>query len=549
MTIMKIHRLRFTLLGIILCGLVLFSCSDDTDLSAPRLFRPIATVTVSSNTINLAWEPIGTASAYQLELSVDSFKTTCAAGDTVGTSYTFRNLVWDQTYQIRLKAISSASSVNSSEYYVCDDGVVTYPTKLQKVNVTDIAARVSWSTNVGYTKLVVSKADTTSSIWTYNKLDSVIVGDADNALLYKDVKNLTPLTNYKVTAYIGDTYSGSKTFKTKASENYGTNVIDLRGLSAVDASDTINTAFMSNVVRDGATVVLEGSATYTIPGGLVLNKSISFVTGLSLSGNAIVKMNGCSFSGASNADIRFKNINIVTSANKAASNFGGGYVFNNASVGTLDSLTFSGCSIKYMRGIIRLQSAVSTIGTLNITNCIMDSIGNYGVTTIDVAGAAINNMNITNSTLAHAEKILVSTKSAIGTSTAINNCTFAYCGNISGTSAYYLFDFGSSSSVALKNSLLINNCIFGGSFSGSAVNGYRCSGTGATYNLLSSYKTSDLTWALGTDGVTAVAPLANISSYSGTVTSLWNSPTTSDFTFKDKSGDIYKNKIGDPRWY
>ena len=209
-------------------------------------------------------------------------------------------------------------------------------------------------------KIVVSKADTTRSTWTYNKIDSVIVGDADNALLYKDVKNLTPSANYKVTAYIGDTYSGSKTFKTKASENYGTNVIDLRGLSAVDASDTINTAFMSNVVRDGATVVLEGSATYTIPGGLVLNKSISFVTGLSLSGNAIVKMNGCSFSGASNADIRFKNINIVTSANKAASNFGGGYVFNNASVGTLDSLTFSGCSIKYMRGIIRLQSAVST---------------------------------------------------------------------------------------------------------------------------------------------------------------------------------------------
>ena len=150
---MKIHRLRFTLLGIILCGLVLFSCNDDTDLSAPRLFRPIATVTVSNNTINLVWESIGTASAYQVELSVDSFKTSYAVGDTVGMSYTFNNLAWDQTYQIRMKAISPTSSVNSSEYYVCDDEKVTYPTKLQKVNVTDVAARVSWSTNVGYTKL------------------------------------------------------------------------------------------------------------------------------------------------------------------------------------------------------------------------------------------------------------------------------------------------------------------------------------------------------------------------------------------------------------
>jgi hypothetical protein len=551
---MKINKFKFILLGAALLGLTMAGCNSDDVLTAPRLFRPIATETISSNTISLTWNTINDdASAYQIELSIDSFATTYKSVDTTEKTYTFSNLTWDNTYQIRIKAITSASNISSSEYYVCDDAKITYPTKLNKItNVTDVAAQVTWSTDKSYTNLVISKKNSGEN--TYTPIDTVSVSSTESAALSKIVKNLSPETNYKVTAYTTDadtlTYAGYQTFKTEASEDYGTNTVDLRNLTDSQAKDTINDTFLSSLTS-GAVIVLNGGTIYKIDNAVAISKSITFVTGLSLSGNANLEMNGCTFVGSTDADIAFKNVDITTAGDKSSSNFGGKYAFNNSVSATVNSLSFTGCKIKYLRGIIRLQGAASTINNLTITNCVMDSIGGYGIANCDVTGSAFGTTTITNSTVAHAEKTLVNSKSATGFGdVTITNCTFAYCGN--GTN--YILDFGSSATVNTALNLKVSSCIFGGCFltptsSTATINGFRCSGSGATTSFVDNYKTSDLIWTTNITTGEDNAPIPGIISYGKATTDLWEAPLTSDFKVIDKTSDIYKYNIGDSRWY
>lgn len=136
------------LLGLLTAGFM-SSCSDDPkDGDAPRLFRPVASLETSNNSVIATWDNIAGADQYTLSL----FKVTGTdeAGNNTYTLYktatcesspfTFSDLEWDEKYKVQI----SASGAKSSEIYETKDVTIAYPTTLKSVRTIENAARVTW---------------------------------------------------------------------------------------------------------------------------------------------------------------------------------------------------------------------------------------------------------------------------------------------------------------------------------------------------------------------------------------------------------------------
>ena len=154
------------------------------------------------------------------------------------------------------------------------------------------------------------------------------------------------------------------------------------------------------------------------------------VTGLTLSGNAEFCVTG-SMAVASNANVNelaFDKISFIDdeSKPKTSSNYGGTYLFNfNQANATCGKINIKDSEIKYKRGVCRIQTTAS-IDEFCIDNCIVDSIGGYGITNADNANALINNVVVKNSTLSNCALVFVATKGPDFKSVTVENCTFVY---------------------------------------------------------------------------------------------------------------------------
>lgn len=542
---MKINIFKFMLVGLLIACATFYSCSSDDELTAPRLFRPLAKLTATNNNITVKWDLIKDASSYEVAMSKDSFKTTLSTVSTTLNSYTFENVEWDETYQVKIKALSTTTG--NSEIYDCDEISVTYPTVLNKITeVIDVAAKVSWKVPAEYSAFEILKKNDNND--EYSPVDTISISSEELTNLTKTVYNLNASTSYRIIAFSGSAdnyqYQGRQDFKTAAAENYGSNMVDLRSLSDSEASSYITSAFLASL-QDGCTVVLKGGCTYTILGNTEITKGVKFVTGQTLAGNATFLVNGFIFNASDISDISFKKLDLLTAGDKTTANFGGKYIFNANLKSNVNSLSFEDCNIKYMRGIIRLQSQPSIIKSLTINKCIMDSIGGYGIANTDIEDSQFNNVVISNSTISHAEKTLVNTKSKNGFgSVTINDCTFAYCSKTTNK----LFDFGTKTTLNVGLQFQATNCLFGTSFTGAATNGISCSGTDSSIRFTNCFKTADLTWILDATGTFAAYPLpADVMNYSNNTTDLWVNPAAGDFSFKDSSFAGIST-TGDPRW-
>lgn len=543
---MKINIFKYMFVGLLTICATFYSCSSDDELAtAPRLFRPLAELTATNNSITAKWALIKGASSYELALSKDSFKTTLSTVSTELNSYTFENVEWDETYQVRIKALSTTTG--NSEPFDSEEISITYPTALNKVSgVIDVAAKISWKTPTEYSALEILKKNDSND--EYTPVDTISVSSEELASMTKIVYGLKENTSYRVIAFSGTAdnyqYQGRQNFKTAVAEDYGSNVVDLRSLSDSEAGSYITSSFLAGL-EDGCTVVLKGGCTYTIPNNAEITKGVKFVTGQTLAGNATFLVNAFIFNASDISDISFNKINLLTAGDKTTTNFGGKYIINANLKSTVNSLSFENCNIKYMRGIVRLQSQPSIIKTLTINNCVMDSIGGYGVVNADIEESQFNTVVISNSTIAHAEKTLVNSKAKNGFgNVTISDCTFAYCSK----TANKIFDFGTKATINVGLQFQATNCIFGTSFTGVATNGISCSGTDSSIRFTNCYKTADLTWI--TDATTGAAsyPLpSDVISYSKNTTDLWVNPAASDFSFKDTSFAGIST-TGDPRW-
>lgn len=537
----------FLALTAIMAGTVFaVSCSDDDESSMSRLFRPIINgddviAGLDSDTIpylTMTWDNYTSANQYTVSLtSEDGLESYMQTVDT--TTVTFNNLSFDKNYNISITAGNTQTGLESKAYTLTAT-TSDFPTLLQPLSSTDIIdvmSRVNWDTQDGttqYDSLCVYKSSNDSLVYKLVPTETQLA--EGSALLEK----MEPSTSYYVAAYTGGAYKGKRSFKTTASESFEGTVVDLRSLSDEESLGAITTDTLNALVEQypdqDITIVLKGGVDYKLGTVKVPATTgvIKFVTGLTLSGNAVFKVDGNFDFNASTyvGGVSFEKISFDegTSKKKTASNYGGTYLFNpncSAEVGAID---IKSCTIKYKRGLMRLRS--TQVGAVNIDDCVIDSIGGYGLVNTDNSGASVGTITVTNSTISHCDVTFAGSKTNTPpTSINIENCTFAYfC-----KKDKCLFDYSGKK----VGEIIVKNCLFG--TAKSPLQGWK--GNTAP-NPTDCYTTSDFAWLVA-EGAAEPTAAFDVTALKTDMSETFKSPETSDFSI---ISDAAKN-IGDPRWY
>ena len=533
---LKIQRL---LLSAIAVGIIFTACKENDDLGAPdRLFRPIPVITTGGTWVKLSWERYTGSLSYELVLTEDStFQTGLTSATTEDTEYTFDHLNYNTNYYVRM--VAHGDKIQSGNIRV-DFKTAKYPTKLltpASNDYIDEQIRVKWG-DASYDRLDVYEGK--------EFVKSVELTADDNEARQVIVRDLEPTTTYTVKVYLGDAYLGEMDYTTLAAQLFEGDYVDLRSLDPSTAYSKLTQAYfneLSEQYPNGFILVLAGGTKYEFV-TVNLSTSVKIVTGLSFEGSAILECRGnfAVAAGANVGRIDLENITVTDhpSALKTSANFGGTYMFNfNQANGILGELSMINCDIRYKRGVIRAQVATQ-IGKITIDNCIIDSIGGYGVVNADHAQAYFTSVVIKNSTIAHAEKILIASKpipTDLCSSITMENLTVCYAPKGEGN---YIIDYNNQT---LPNGLTMRNCIFGAGWD-SRIRGMRSAST--IVSISDSYKTNDLLWTLNAATNEPQNPIAELTELNDATTGVFADPQNVNFKVTNAT---LAGRIGDPRWW
>jgi hypothetical protein len=520
--------------NLILTGSVivlLFSaCRKTEDLGEARLFRPVMKALESEgNWVRATWQPIKNAKSYSVQISKDTFKTYVQDVVVDSNSVLFSNLLWNQLYQVQVKAIANDTAFNSKVSFLGAIKTPKFPSILLSPTISDVtdeAIKVSW----------VPSGAAVTSIKLLKLSDSSLVRDvtltpADLTNQYKIISGLASATTYIVYLYSGTTVRGWENFTTKAPLS-GT-IIDLRGITGRPSviTDTLP------IIASGSTIILKRGESYTIGSTTNLSKSVKFISGsdLSVPTQATINMpsNFNIVAGSAIDYIDFEDVYL------RGTDYTAKYVFNISNACTLGRISFEGCRMEIFRGVCRLQTAVINLSNFSVNNSIIDSISNYGVINVDNVNCKAENISITNSTIYKAEKVIVSKSNS--TSVVIDNCTFNETPfGLTGTTYTYIVDYNT---LNIANGLSIKNSIFGVGKPNAGNTIIRDVRVGATtiIDASNNYFTNDRIVSAPTYAI------PNIIAYPGPATQLFMSPFTGDFKIRDATF-VGKNSSGDPRW-
>ena len=561
---MKYRKYLLTMLFAATVGSFMTSCSDDDNLGdAPRLFRPIASSTVNSNNLEVTWDKIQGATSYELKLYKIVGTTEDGTGigkviqvaTTEEDSYTFADLTWDEQYGVEIKCIGDNKE---SEYYQIKAKSINYPTKVSDVKLIDNAARISWKEGGQQIKYIMAipaeDAETQDTV-------KVKVSDAQYAEGYADVNGLKPETSYSFytydssTDFNNSTYAGKISGSTKASvdfdEKYGAgNWIDIRNYDEKEAKDTLKSTIFWEQVKDGMTIILRGEQEYKVNNAVQFNKSVTFVTGMTLGGNAPFTFSG-GMGVAKNTTIdkiKFESIDMISDKQLdkdafLASNdkgFGGRQVINvSGTSSTVNEIIFKDCYIRGFRGVVRGQSAKDNFLSVSFNGCTIDGVGDQGVVTIADKGGDFRNVTFDDCTITNIVLLCDLRKTVEAPTVNVNNCTFCYAPIETTANANTpLFRFNTNAAT-----LNITNCIFGPSMAtegsaGSSIHLYTAgekgsvllNGASALVSVAGSYKTNFAYTPIGTNGDTY--GIDDLIEFKGDEKALWSDPANGDFKFK-----------------
>ena len=531
---MKTHFIRniyllFGMIGI----LSQFACNDEEDLGpAPRLFRPIAEVDNSiDNTLIAYFKAIEGVVSYQGEISMDSTFATVEQSVTVspdtaeftfeGTKYAyiqFSNLLAAQNYFIRIKAIHVDPSMNSEYFEVAAETYNIFVNPTDK-EILDVAFKAKW--DVGgelLSKIEVRHTETDELVATYWVLD------AENESRVKIIDGLEGSSDYNVFLYSGDRLRGKGNITTKPAIEGP--VVDLRFTESNTALwDVIST------VESGHTILLKRGSTQIFPSAREISGSITVMSGydfvdelahIDLQGNPLtIPMN-------SHVDkIVFQDV-AVTSDFEGDSYFF--YLEDDRNIGTVE---FNNISSQGHRGFFRVYGSNVSVDSLNINNCVIDSLREYGITHMDGATATINHINIKNSTFYYVIRPHYNRSAGVSENNTITyeNCTFYNTPD----NGRWWFDYSTGTDVTIKN------CIFGKTEKLlSDGTPYWIKENTVSLTLQSSYMTNDFS--------PVSEPAPDLIPYSNSSYDLFTDPDNHDFTIKD-GGFSGATSAGDPRWW
>jgi len=531
---------------IVICSILYTGCkkAETNTLTADRLFRPIVTIpNYSGTTIDLAWDRYAGAKTFQLEISVDSFKTILRSVRTDTTRYTFANLNYDTKYQLHVysvgavKTTATGDTIKSLIYTLPDVTTLDYPTYLvspTSSDVVDNAIRVNWTISANsYTRIDVLKGTTL--------VTSANLTAADNTAGSKIIGGLLPSTTYIVKIYNGTAYMGKKTITTAAAQIFTGDVVDLRGFTDAKALTLITQAYVDSLSLAhpaGFNLILSGGTTYGV-GTISITVPMNTVTGLSFKGKAVMAMDGNFVVPAKTVDaIRFEKIYFSEGLTKnRVTSYGANYLFNfNVAGAILNSLTLENCDLKYKRGGIRLQTT-ATINAITINKCLVDSINDYGVINNGNAASYIKDIVVTNSTFSHCTKFFVGGQTLGIRSLDMEFCTTYFVPQAVGN---YLFDYNTNT---VPGGIIIKSSLFGTGAAATS-NGMRSSCT--NINITNCYKANDLTWTLNTALTAPNAPINDFINMTKTTAQIFTDPVNGNLKVTDP---LLVGKVGDPRWW
>jgi len=568
------YKLMLMFVAVTTCSAIFSSCNDEVVLpAATRLFRPI----IADNNIEagldvdtvpyikLKWDRYADANQYIVK-AIASDGTDSVSITTDSVNCRFSNLKFDKEYNIKIHSVNTVNSMQSKDFVVA---VATpdFPTQLANIstsNIIDTQVRIIWNT----TENGLATVFDTLKVYNITK-DSLevtsAVASSELASGQKIIKKLQPQTKYRLEAYLKGKYKGKKLFNTTSAESYDGLVLDLRSMTAADsykyftATNALYTNTIDSVVKanpnQNITFVLQGGVTYRMPTLMIPSTTgkIKFATGLSLNGLASFAVSGNFDAAASTVigGLEFKKIFFTDAPLEAKGrgvgdlNYGGTYLFNFSGPGSnVKNIKISDSTIKYKRGILRCKDAAA-IDTITVDNCIIDSIGGYGIVTADFATSKITNIKVTNSTLSSCGALFGGTKQAASpiSSIDIENNTFVYCIPNAGT----IFNY-SGCTVA---SFILKNCLFGiGGKNPAEVLTTGIKGWSGTVvpGAQDCYFTSDYLWFLtvGTTTPTAQIPGTTLTS---STSQIFLDPTKSNFKITNTNAVLKAAKAGDPRWY
>ncbi len=557
-------------------GLGFASCSDDpTDQEAPRLFRPVASLEVSGNSIITTWDNIKEATQYELVLS------RVTATDDLGNNtyeqvrtasvesspYVWDDLAWDEKYKVDIKCLNSTKQ---SEVYSTDPVNVNYLSALTSIKLIDNAARLTW--NLGGDSIRFVRAVPQDNNAAEIVEQKVKTAEYENG--YVDIYGLQAETQYVFYTYksqseqTNSTYAGKLGGTTKASidfdEKYGAGKwIDIRGWDSDMAKDTLKSEVFWQMVPDGATVILRGEQEYKVNNAIKLDRSVAFVTGSTLGGNAkFISSGGITCASEAVIDkVKFEDIDFISDkampggGNEIETNtdkgFGGRQVLNNnGTKSTIKELIFDGCTVTGYRAVVRAQNASDAIQKITFKGCTINGIGDQGVVTTTNKAADWQSISFTDCTITNIVMMCDLRATAGDLTFTVNQCTFCYAPiETTANKNTPLFRFGSNPAT-----LNITNSLFGPSMASTGSGGEDClpyqAGTAgsifldnqeAPVSAAHSFKTN-FGWTLIGE---ATYPIDQLTSLSMDENALWKAPQSGDYTV---IGNIGESGIGATKW-
>ena len=558
----------------------LSSCSDKaTDSQAPRLFRPVASLVTSNNSVTASWDNISGATQYNLTLyrvtgqdeAGENIYEAVSTGSCESSPYTFDDLAWDEKYRVE---ISCSGNNIESKTYTTSDVNVAYPTSLKSSPKTiDNAARITWDLNGDQIKTIVATPEDGEG-------DPVIVtlSDAQYEAGQIDVMGLEAGTKYIFTAYSdkeelsNSTYVGKVTATTSKpidfDEAYGAGKwLDIREYDENMAKDTLKTPEFWEQVSDGMTIILRGDFDYKVNNSQPFDKSVRFVTASTLGNNArFVSSGGLTLAKGVTIDfIEFVNVDFISDkampkgGNEIATNtdkgFGGRQMFNiNGTKSTLKKISFKGCKIEGYRAMVRAQDKTDGIQEIEVDNCIINGIGDQGVFTTNNKAADFQKITLKNSTITNIVMLCDLRNSKGDLEFNIENCTFCYAPIETTANANTpMFRINGNKNTVKLN---VQNTLFGPSMytggGGASITTYKAGEKGSIFlngsettlaSVSKSFKTN-FTWTeIGANLTTY--PLDGLQELSVDETGLWSAPASGEFKLITSVGE---DGIGDPRW-
>lgn len=452
------------------------ACSDEDSLGeAPRLFRPVTSLEVKNNNLVATWENIKEATDYILELyrvtgTDDQDNNTYELLSEVScqsSPYTFEGLDWDEKYMVKIKCKGMGKE---SEQYQTLDANIAYISRLSETKAIDNAVRISWkeasNSNADIIKAIKVVEETPApdaATRTRGEDGSETtarieyVSEAELTAGYKDIFNLSPETKYTFYAYKDNeildnsTYAGklsaTTTTTTNFEETFPTGFIDLRN-EEHDPQKILKDPDFWNRLTEGMGVILKGETDYVVnTENSELTKSITFMTGPTLGGNARILATGnmrcpqdvniekvefinIDFYGdkalTTENEIVKVNPNFMKDLSSVSISSGGQIICLDKKNSSIKELIFKGCYIEGGRGTIRTKEATAAITNVTFDECTINGVGNQGIVTTDNKASAWEKITFKNCTITNIVMLCDMRKTAGDITLNIENCTLCY---------------------------------------------------------------------------------------------------------------------------